>query len=63
MSLRIDLDFRHGLAEPKLTRDAEGRLTLSVSRGIETVVLYLSLASLEALSLELALGLARLKRS
>ena len=62
MSLRIDLDFRHGLAEPKLMRDAEGRLALTVTRGIETVVLQLSLASLEALSLELMLGLARLKK-
>ena len=62
MSMRIDLDFHHGLAEPKVERGPDGGLRLSLVRGQETVVVHLSLASLEALWLSLTVALAALKR-
>lgn len=61
MSMRIDLDFRHGLAHPAVEVGPEGPV-LSLTRGEEQMVVQLSRASLEALALALALALARLRR-
>jgi len=62
MSMWIDLDFYHGLAQPHVEQAADGGLQLSLLRGQERVVVHLSLASLEALWLEFTLALARIKR-
>ena len=62
MTMRIDLDFHHGLAEPRVQREPDGRLCLSLTRGQEMVVVHLSLASLEALWLNLTLALSDLKK-
>lgn len=62
MSMRIDLDFQHGLAEPKVERRPDGALCVSLTRGQEMVVVQLSLASLEALWLALTVRLAELRR-
>ena len=48
MSMRIDLDFRHGLTESAVTDTAEGGLALVLSRGAETVVVHMSLPSVDA---------------
>ena len=62
MSLRIELDFAHGLAQPHVEQGQDGAFRLSLSRGIERVEIRLSLPSLEALSLALMLALAQIKR-
>jgi len=62
MSMRIDLDFCHGLAEPSVDRSPDGAFQLSLKRGQETVVVHLSLPSLEALWLTLTLALSKIKR-
>lgn len=62
MGFRIDLDFDHGLATTKVAQEPDGRLGLSVQRGEERAVVYLSFQSLEALWYEVAVALARLKR-
>lgn len=62
MSLRIELDFAHGLAQPHVEQAADGTFRLSLARGIERLEVRLSLPSLEALSLALMLALARIKR-
>ena len=62
MSMRMDLDFRHGLTEPRITRGADGP-TLSLTRGQEMVVVHLSLPSLEALALAVLLAMAEYRRS
>ena len=63
MSMRIDLDLQHGLAEPRVAREADGHLVLSFTRPGETVVLHLSRESLEPLWLALTVALSREKRS
>ena len=50
MTIRIDLDFRHGLADPTVTRGPGGP-TLSLVHGQTSVVVALSDPSLRALCL------------
>ena len=50
MAMRIECDFRHGLAEPAITRDAAGPV-LSLARGQDRVSIALSEHSLRALGL------------
>ena len=51
MPLRIDLDFRHGLAEPTITRDGGGEPVLTFAHGQDRVRITLSEPSLRALGL------------
>jgi hypothetical protein len=51
MALRIALDFRHGLAEPTITRDEAGEPVLSFAHGQDRVRIALSEHSLRALGL------------
>ena len=62
MSMRIDLDFHHGLAEPSVERGPDGSFHLTLVRGQERVVVHLSLPSLEALQFALNMALSRIKR-
>jgi hypothetical protein len=62
VSLRIDLDFHHGLAHPAVEQAPDGTFRLSLARGAETLVVQLSLPSLEALAFALNVALARIKR-
>lgn len=62
MGFRIDLDFDAGATTTKVEQEPDGRLAISVERGGERAVVYLSLQSLEALWYEVAVALARLKR-
>jgi hypothetical protein len=50
MAMRIACDFRHGLAEPAITRDDDGPV-LSLAHGKDRVSLALSEHSLRALGL------------
>ena len=63
MSMRIDLDLRQGLAEPRVEKEADGHLAVTFTRPLETVVLRLSHESLEALWFALTVALTREKRS
>ncbi|MBI4607501.1 MAG: hypothetical protein HY726_00650 [Candidatus Rokubacteria bacterium] len=49
MSMRIELDFAHGLAEPVVVEAPDGTFTLSLVRTIERVDIRLSRPSLMAL--------------
>ena len=51
MSLRAEFDFRHGLAEPTITRDEEGESVLTFAHGQDRVRIALSEDSLRALGL------------
>jgi hypothetical protein len=51
MTLRIACDFRHGLAEPAITHDADGEPILSLAHGQDCVSIALSEHSLRALGL------------
>jgi hypothetical protein len=51
MSLRIECDFRHGLAEPTITRDDAGEPVLTFAHGQDCVRVALSEHSLRALGL------------
>jgi hypothetical protein len=62
VGFRIDLDFDHGPTTTRVEEEPDGRLGISVARGGERAVVYLSLQSLEALWYEVAVALARLKR-
>jgi hypothetical protein len=56
MTTRIELDFRHGLTEPRVEHGPEGpRLTLT--RGQEQVVVLLPRESLGAIWLAVTAGL------
>ena len=50
MPMRVDFDFRHGLAEPAITRDDDGPV-LSLAHGQDRVTIALSEHSLRALGL------------
>ena len=50
MAMRVDVDFRHGLAEPTITRDADGPV-LVLAHGQDRVRIALSEHSLRALGL------------
>ncbi|MBI4635688.1 MAG: hypothetical protein HY727_05005 [Candidatus Rokubacteria bacterium] len=62
MGFRIDLDFAHGPTATKVEQEPDGRLAISVERGEERAVVYLSPESVEALWYEVAVALARLRR-
>lgn len=53
MTMRIECDFRHGLAEPAITRGPDGPV-LSLTHGQASVIIALSEHSLSALCLALA---------
>ncbi len=55
MTIRIEFNFRHGLAEPTITRDADGRV-LTLVHGQDSVSITLSEHSLRALGLALAVS-------
>ena len=55
MTIRIEFNFRHGLAEPTITRDADGRVLMLV-HGQDSVSIALSEHSLRALGLALAVS-------
>lgn len=50
MPVRVDVDFRHGLAEPTITRDDNGPV-LVLAHGQDRVSIALSEHSLRALGL------------
>ena len=52
MAIRIACDFRHGLAEPSITRDDDGPV-LALVHGQHCVTIVLSEHSLRALGLAL----------
>ena len=54
---RIECDFRHQLAEPRITQEPDGP-KLTVTHGQDTVILGLTEASLSALGLTTTLALA-----
>ena len=58
MTIRIECDFRHGLAEPAITRDAGGPV-LSLARGQDRVIIALSEHSLCALGLAIVTSIGR----
>ncbi|MBI4611404.1 MAG: hypothetical protein HY726_20630 [Candidatus Rokubacteria bacterium] len=62
MSIRLEVDFHHGLAQPAVEQAPDGGFRLSFTRGVERLDVRLSLPSLEALYLALMLALARLTR-
>jgi hypothetical protein len=62
MAMRIDIDLRDRLTVPRVERSADGALRLTLSRGAEHVALHLSYPSLEALSFELTVALAEIRR-
>jgi hypothetical protein len=51
MALRIECDFRQGLAEPAITRGDEREPILSLAHGQDRVSIALSAHSLRALGL------------
>ena len=51
MATRIACDFRHGLAEPTITRDEDGEPVLALAHGQDRVTIRLSEHSLRALGL------------
>ena len=51
MAMRAAFDFRHGLAEPAITRDDDGEPILSLTHGQDRVRIALSEHSLRALGL------------
>ena len=51
MAIRIECNFRHGLAEPAITRDADDEPMLSLARGQDSASIALSEHSLRALGL------------
>jgi len=53
MTLRIECDFRHGLAEPTITREPAGPV-VSVVHGQTRLTIALSEHSLRALGLAIA---------
>ena len=55
MALRVECDFRHGMAEPTVTRGPEGPV-LSLVHGRERVSIALSEHSLRALWLAVAVS-------
>ena len=55
MTTRIECDFRHGLADPRITRGPEGPV-LSLVQGQESVSIALSEHSLRALWLAVAVS-------
>ena len=59
MAMRIECDFRHGLAEPAITRGDDGEPILSLARGQDRVIIALSEDSLRALGLAIVTSIGR----
>jgi len=55
MVMRVECDFRHGLAEPTITRE-DGEPVLSLAHGEDRVSIALSEDSLRALWLAVAVS-------
>ena len=51
MPMRVEFDFRHGLAEPTITRGEDGDPVLALAHGQDRVSIALSEHSLRALGL------------
>ena len=58
MTMRLECDFRHGLAEPTITRGPEGPV-LALTHGQASVIVALSEASPNALCLALIASIGR----
>jgi hypothetical protein len=58
MTTRIECDFRHGLAQPSITRGSGGPV-LSLVHGQESITVALSEHSLRALWLAVAVAFPR----
>jgi hypothetical protein len=61
VSMRMELDFRHGLAEPRVEVGREG-VSISLTRANETAVIHVTPASLDALWLAVTIAIGRLRR-
>jgi hypothetical protein len=59
MALRIDIDFRHGLAEPTIARDDAGEPVLTFAHGQARLSIALSEHSLRALGLAILTSVGR----
>jgi hypothetical protein len=59
MPARVDFDFRHGLAEPAITRDHEGEPIVVLVHGQDRVRIALSEHSLRALGLVILTSVGR----
>jgi hypothetical protein len=59
VSIRLHLDFRHGLVESSVEPMADGDLGLSLLQGQECVIVRMSEGSLAALWMALTVALAR----
>ena len=57
MTMRIECDFRHMLAEPRITPGPDGH-QLALTHGPDTVIIGLSDASLSALWMATTLALS-----
>ena len=57
MAIRIECDFRDGLAEPVITRDDDGGPVVSLAHGQDRVAIALSEHSLRALGLAIVTGI------
>jgi hypothetical protein len=62
MTRRIDVNFRGGLAVPRVERSADGALRLTLSRGPEHLVIHLTYPSLKALWFELTAAVAEIRQ-
>jgi hypothetical protein len=62
MAVRIDVDFRHGLAAARVAQQEDGSVEVLVTRGQETVVVHLAVPSLETLGQAVLMELTRLRR-
>jgi hypothetical protein len=58
----MGVDFRGGLAVPRVERSADGALHLELSQGAEQLVLHLTYPTLEALWFELTVALAEIRQ-
>ena len=59
MSARVEFDFRHGLAEPTITRDDDGDPVVVLVHGQDRVRIALSEQSLRALGLAILTSVGR----
>ncbi len=59
MPARVDLDFRHGLAEPTITRSEDGEPIVTLAHGGDRVSIALSEHSLRALGLAILTSVGR----
>jgi hypothetical protein len=59
MPARVDFDFRHGLAEPMITRDDDGEAVVVLVHGQDHVRIALSEHSLRALGLAILTSVGR----